>query len=123
MYKTGIKYFFVALMGFIIDIAFYTFLVWIGVHYLLANTMSFILGTWINVFLLRKHVFTNPRFSFFKDTTYSLACNGIGFLLGSFVIWLLVHNLSCNEVLAKVISNAFTFCLNFMVRSLFFQKK
>lgn len=123
MYKSGIKYFFIVLVGVIVDIAFYTFLVRIGVHYLHANTMSFILGTGINVFLLRKYVFTNPRFSLFKDINYSLACNGTVFLLGSFTIWILVHDFSCNEVLAKVISNAFTFCLNFMIRIFFFQKK
>lgn len=88
----------------------------------LANGAGFLVGMTVNVILVRKLVFPDSRFRLIHDLQLSLISNGLMFLVGMGLLWLLVESLSLNVYLAKVLTNGATFLINFVIRAVYFRK-
>lgn len=114
------KYFLSASFGFILDFLLYSILVIISFNVFLANTLSFITGMTVNLFLIRKYVFKSPKFSIKKDYFFTLILNGILFLVGMVSLWIMIYLLEFNVFISKILSNALTFFLNLFSRIKFF---
>ena len=114
------KYFLSASFGFTVDFILYSILVLLSFNVFLANTVGFITGMSVNLFLIRKYVFKSPKFSIKKDYIFTLILNGILFLVGMVSLWILIYLLEFNVFASKILTNALTFFLNLFSRIKFF---
>jgi putative flippase GtrA len=110
-------------LGYIVDFSIYSVLIQFGVSLFLSNTVAFFIGVTINTILIRRFVFSDSRFSFLSDLKLSLISNGMMFGVGMAVLWGLVRILAIDPYFAKIITNGFTFFVNYLIRIVFFRKK
>jgi len=113
------KYFWIVCAGYAVDLGSYVAMVELGVHLYAAYLLSFVIGTVCNVLLLRRF-FAAGRLPIAKDLSLSLASNGLVILLAMGIYAALMHLLGMHHVIAKVLSNGFSFLVNYAVRRKFF---
>jgi len=113
------QYFWIVCVGYGVDLASYVGMTESGVPLYAAYLASFAIGTTCNVLLLRRF-FAAGRHAFAKDLALSFASNGFFILLAMGLYAALMQLLGMHHVLAKVISNGFSFAANYQVRRTFF---
>jgi putative flippase GtrA len=113
------KYFLIVCAGYAVDLGSYVAMTGAGVPLYVAYLASFAIGTVCNVLLLRRF-FAAGRLPLAKDLALSLASNGIVILLAMGIYAALMQLLGMHHVLAKVLSNGFSFLVNYAVRRKFF---
>jgi len=113
------KYFWIVCVGYAVDLGSYVTMTALGVPLYAAYLLSFVIGTLCNVLLLRRF-FAAGRHPFGKDLALSLASNGFFILLAMGIYAALMQLAGVHHVLAKVISNGFSFGANYLVRRRFF---
>ena len=107
---------------FCFDFALYSALVIAGHSIYLANTIAFVLGTTINVFLIRRFVIANNRFDFSADIVVSMVVHTAMMLVGLGLLWLFVEGAGINMFIAKLATNGLTFFANYAIRLHFFSR-
>jgi putative flippase GtrA len=117
--KTAAQYFWIVCVGYAVDLASYIGMTEAGVPLYLAYLASFAVGTTCNVMLLRRF-FAAGRHAFGKDLALSMASNGFFILLAMGIYAALMQFLGVHHVLAKVLSNGFSFAMNYRVRRSYF---
>ena len=122
MFKSVSAYTGIIFIGFSLDFLLFTFLVKQNVSAYHAHAVGFLIGMTVNVILLRHFLDKQPRFNLFMDLGYTIAANGIVFLLGLAVLWIAIELIELNKVLSKVFSSAITVCINFIVRKSLFSR-
>lgn len=89
----------------------------LGVHYLSAATVAFILGLATNYSLSNNRIFTDPKI---KNNTLNFVAFGvigiIGLLGNNILLWLFHERLGLSVAIAKLISVAIIFFWNFLAR-------
>lgn len=114
-----VKFGIVGLSNTLIGYVVYTFCIWLGMHYLLANLMGFLISVlnafyWSDRFVFKKG--SNEQrgllLSLFK-TILSYASTGI--LLNSILLWLLIDELRISEYIAPLIILMITVPTNFIL--------
>jgi putative flippase GtrA len=113
------KYFWIVCVGYGADLFSYVLMTEAGVPLYLAYLLSFAIGTLANVLLLRRF-FAAGRHPFMKDLGLSLASNGAVILVAMGIYAALMHALGLHHVVAKVLSNGFSFAVNYLVRRRYF---
>lgn len=113
------RYFGIVCAGYAIDLGSYVGMTEAGVPLYAAYLASFAIGTACNVVLLRRF-FAAGRHAFGKDLALSMASNGFFILLAMGIYAALMHLLGVHHVIAKVISNGFSFAMNYLVRRRYF---
>ncbi len=113
------RYFWVACLGYAIDLSSYVGLVELGLHLYAAYLASFAVGTVCNVLLFRRF-FAPGRHSLARDILLSLPSNGITILMAMGIYVALMQLLGVHHVLAKVLSNGCSFLVNYQVRKIWF---
>jgi putative flippase GtrA len=121
--KVPARYLIVMSCGYGIDFILYTALIAMGVSIYTANAVGFIVGTIVNVLLIRKFVFPDSRFRLRTDLPLTFIANGAMLFVGMTFLWLFVDILSINPYGAKLLANGITFILNYVTRAVFFRKK
>jgi len=119
IFNLNLKYALVMGLGFALDIIIYFILVNLNIPFYFSNTISYLFGSFFCVFLIRKFVFTKPRFNFLKDYLLTLMSNGSIFIFGFIVLGILIL-LNAGELVSKLVSNFITFIINFFIRKAFF---
>lgn len=114
-------YFFAIGFGFCVDYLIYSILVFNGTSIYLANTLGFIVGTIINVLLIRRYVFLKSRFQLLTDIPLTFIVTGVVFCVGMALLGILVELSILNPYWAKLLVNAITFVFNFLSRAIFFR--
>ena len=109
--------------GYAVDFIIYIALIQLNISIYTANAAGFIVGTIVNVLLIRKFVFPDSRFKLSADLPLTFAANGAMLVVGMGLLWLFVDILSINPYFAKLLSNVATFMLNYVTRAVFFRKK
>lgn len=122
IFNAPLKYFIVALCGFVVDFTIYAALVTASGSVYLANATGFCVGAIVNVFLIRSFVFSDSRFRLAPDIMLTILANGLMLLMGMAILWIQVDVLSVNPYWAKLVTNGSTFVLNYATRSTFFRK-
>ncbi len=122
-YKTPVRYFLVVLCGYSVDFLIYSFLVANGLAIYGANVAGFLVGSVVNVLLIRRFVFPESRFSLAVDLRLSFMSNVAMFGLGMLLLWALVVLVNMNPYVAKVIANGVTFLFNYLIRKFLFRRK
>jgi putative flippase GtrA len=113
------RYFWIVCVGYAADLGSYVAMTGAGVPLYAAYLASFAVGTAANVLLLRRF-FAAARHAFAKDLAMSLASNGFFILLAMGIYAALMQLAGLHHVLAKVVSNGFSFAANYLVRRRFF---
>lgn len=113
------KYFLIVCVGYAADLGLYLGLTWGGANLYAAYLASFVVGTVCNVLLLRRY-FAAARLRLAKDLALSMANNGFFIALAMGIYAALMHLAGVHHVIAKVISNGFSFSANYLVRRRYF---
>jgi len=109
------RYFWIVCVGYGLDLASYVVMVELGAHLYVAYLASFAVGTVCNVVLLRRF-FAAGRHAFAKDLALTTASNGLAILLAMGIYIALMQLAGVHHVIAKVLSNGFSFLANYFVR-------
>lgn len=112
------RYFGAALVGYIFDFGGLIFLKEIlGLHYLVAATLSFILGLVIVYILSNRYVFGESKIKS-RSTEFGLfALIGvIGLLILNSLMWVFTDILAFSYVLSKIVATIFVYVWNFLAR-------
>ena len=110
-----IVYFFIALIGYGVDVSVYLMLLKINLDEYSSYILALAVGLSFNVVLLRRF-FKKGRFSLIKDIWLTFIANGAILLFGfGFYIGLLTF-FEMGSLQSKLISNSITFILNFIIR-------
>ena len=113
-----VRYFAVALIGYVFDFGLLILLHDIlHIHYLLAAAVGFIVGLTVVYILSSRFVFGQSKLSS-KSKEFTLfaiiGLIGLGILAG--LMWLLVDVMDSNYIVAKVIATIFVYIWNFLAR-------
>lgn len=87
-----------------------------------ANAAGFLVGSILNVILIRAFVFPDSRFRLRRDVFLTIGANGTMLGIGMGFLWILVDALHINPYWAKLFTNGLTFVLNYVTRAKFFKK-
>lgn len=113
------RYFVIVCVGYAADLGSYVAMTGAGVPLYAAYLASFAVGTAANVLLLRRF-FAAARHAFAKDLALSLASNGLVILFAMGIYAALMQLFGVHHVIAKVLSNGFSFLVNYAVRRRYF---
>ena len=114
-----IKFGIVGIANTLIGYVVYTFCVWLGMHYLLANVMGFFVSVlnafyWSDHFVFKKG--DNEQrglWASFLKTVLSYAITGI--ILNSILLWLFINELNVSEYIAPLVILLITVPTNFIL--------
>jgi len=113
------QYFWIVVVGYAVDLGSYLLMAEAGLHLYLAYLASFALGNTCNVLLLRRF-FAAGRHPIAKDLALSMASNGIVIALAMGIYVALMQLAGVHHVIAKILSNGFSFVVNYAVRRRYF---
>lgn len=112
-----IKFGIVGLSNTIISFAVYYILLYIGVNYIIANTMGFIISVLNAYYWNNKYVFKSKgdKKSSMKKLIKTFASYGSTFILSTVLLVVMVDYLNISEIIAPVINLIITIPLNFLL--------
>ena len=113
------KYFWIVCFGYAVDLGSYVVMAAQGVPLYAAYLLCFVIGTTCNTLLLRRF-FAAGRHPFGRDLALSMASNGFFILLAMGIYAALRELLGVHHVLAKILSNGFSFAMNYRMRRRYF---
>jgi putative flippase GtrA len=88
-----------------------------GVHYLVANAASVIVGISIGYWLCIKWVFTYRKFSRVAvEIPMFIVLSLVGLVINEALLWLCVAGFSLHYLLAKILVTAVVFILNYVMK-------
>lgn len=94
------------------------FLYGLGLHYLVAATLSFVLATAFNYLLSIRWVFLNSRFSRRQEILLVYGVSAVGIVINLTVLWGMIELVALHPMIAKIAGTATAFGWNFMARYL-----
>jgi putative flippase GtrA len=122
IYKEILKFSASSLVGFLVDYAIFSILVALKLSITPANVIARVVSSSVNFTINRKFVFHNKDSVWKSAIKYFLLATFI--LIGNtFVLNLLVHKLSVNSHLAKIITEVFFYIISWLVQRLFVFKR
>jgi putative flippase GtrA len=113
-----IKYFGVALIGYVADFGALIILTEVfNIHYLAAATAGFTIGLVITYFLSNKFVFGRSKIkSGLVEFGIFAAIGIVGLILLNIIMWVLTDGAGINYVVSKIIATIFVYIWNFLAR-------
>jgi putative flippase GtrA len=119
MAKPIARYFWIVCAGYALDLGSYVGMVELGAHLYVAYVASFFIGT-VSTVILQRRFFAAGRHAFGKDLALTLASNGAAIVLAMGIYIALMQLLGVHHVIAKILSNGFSFLANYYVRRRYF---
>ena len=114
-----IKFAIVGLSNTIINLSIYYFCIFIGLHYLIAYTLGFLISVCNAFFWNNKYVFVNKQeTNIFKAFIKVFASYGFSFLLSIVLMALLVEICNISSLVAPIIKMMVTIPLNFFLNKI-----
>lgn len=123
-FKKTAKYFFVALVSFLVDlILFFVFLDFFEIAWFLSAALSFIIATKINYWLCVLFVFPfNQQFKF-KNLFYLYIVSAAGLILNIAIMYFILNLFDLDIIFVKFLASCIVFCWNFFMRLFFIFKE
>ena len=109
-----IKFGIVGLSNTFIALAVYYGLLWLGVNYLISNTISWIVSVFNAFYWNNKYVFKNEN-TWLKALIRTYISYGFSFLLGTLLLYVFVDWLGVSKVIAPLLLLIITIPLNFLL--------
>ncbi len=114
--KQVIRYGFVGLAGTLLSLAIYLPIVWIREDlYIFAYTTCFVVSVVFTYFLNNKFVFDKKEQGHVKPLIKAYISYGIGFLIGTVSLYVLVHFFEIPATIAPVLTLGVTVPINFLM--------
>lgn len=118
-FEQFIKFAIVGCSNTIINLAVYYFCIFLGIHYLLAYTLGFLISVCNAFFWNNKYVFVNKHeTSIFKAFIKVFASYGFSFLLSVVLMSLLVEICNVSSLIAPILKMIVTIPLNFFLNKI-----
>ena len=114
-FKQFIKFGLVGVSNTLISLGTYYLLYFLGINYLIANTVGFIVSVLNSYYWNNKYVFKKTQNGHLKPLIKTFLSYGSTFLLSTFLLFVMVQWLGISEVLAPIISLVITIPLNFLM--------
>ena len=109
-----IKFGIVGLSNTAIGLGSYYLFLWLGWHYMLANVMSWIISVFNAFYWNRKYVFGTGS-SWLRALFRTYVSYGFSFVIGAFVLYVLVEWGGISDVIAPLLVLVITIPLNFVL--------
>jgi putative flippase GtrA len=113
--KQFLKFGIVGVSNTLISLATYYLLVYLGIHYLLANITAFAVSVCNAYFWNSRYVFKKGKGNNAKPFVRTVAAYGSTFLLGTGLLYTMVGILGISQWVAPLISLCITIPLNFLL--------
>lgn len=110
-----IKFGIVGVSNSLINLAVYYGLIFLKLHYLLANLCGFLVSVMNAYYWNNKYVFKKTQQGNTKPFIKTLAVYGATFFLGSGLLFGMVHYLNISELIAPLINTCIMIPLNFLL--------
>lgn len=118
-----LKFSIVGLSNTIVSFSTYYFLIFLNVHYAIANTLGFIIGVFNSYFWNHKYVFPNNKFNL-KDLSKTYLSYFSTFLLNTITLVIMVESLGIPNTIAPIINIVYSVPLNYILNKFWvFRKK
>lgn len=102
-----------------VDISLFLGLTALGMSYLIAGTISFVLATAVNFHLSANWVFRDRGGINFQRVVATYAVSVVGLGLNQLILWIGVERLLLPLLFAKLLATGIVFFWNFLARNLF----
>ncbi len=109
------KFGLVGISNTLIGLACYYVLVYFGVHYIIANTVGFIIGVLNSYYWNNRYVFIDRKGSQLGAVFKMYIAYGATFLLGTLLLFIMVDILCISKMIAPIINLVITIPLNFIL--------
>lgn len=117
--KQFLKFGMVGVSNTLISLGCYYLLVYLGVHYLLANAVGFLISVCNSYFWNSRYVFKEKKEQSGLRAFIKVFCSyGVSFCLSSVLMVLFVQVMGISEYLAPILRLVFTIPLNFVMNKL-----
>ena len=113
--KQFLKFGIVGISNTLISLAIYYILVYLGVHYLIANIVAFVISVCNAYFWNCRYVFTEKNTKSYKVLGKTFLAYGSTFVLSTALLFVMVDVLGISYWLAPLINLCFTVPLNFLI--------
>ena len=113
--KQFVKFGLVGVSNTVLNLVVYYGLLYLGVHYLIANTAGFLVSVLNAYYWNKKFVFKNLETKISKSLIKTYVSYGSTFLLGTGLMFVMVHYLHVSETVAPIINLLVTIPLNFLL--------
>lgn len=113
--KQFIRFSLVGVSNTLISLGVYYLLYFFGVHYLIANTIGFIISVFNAYYWNNKYVFKKTQDGHLKPFVKTFLAYGTTFLLSTGLLFVLVQCAGVSEIIAPIICLAVTTPINFFV--------
>lgn len=118
-----IRFGFVGGTAFIIDYGIFTILnQLLGIHYIIAGTISFSISVIYNYILSIKWVFDVTKKQTTKDFIIFIVLSVIGLILNNIIMYISVDLIHIHVLISKIIATAIVMVYNFITRKIFIEK-
>ncbi len=117
IFKRGLRYLAAVIFGFSVDFVIFLALVKYGMPVVFANSIGFIFGFSINVYMIRLLAFPGTVVPGHLDYFVTFVVNLTVMVLSSLIIWTLLVHYSITIVSAKLLANGFSLLVNFVIRN------
>lgn len=113
--KQFIKFGLVGVSNTLISLVIYYILVYFNVNYIVANTIGFIVSVLNSYYWNNKYVFDKTEGGTVKPLIKVFMSYGSTFLLGTFLLFLMVQVIGLSELIAPLINLVITIPINFLL--------
>lgn len=113
--KQFIKFGLVGVSNTLISLVIYYILVYFNVNYIVANTIGFIVSVLNSYYWNNKYVFDKTERGTVKPLIKVFMSYGSTFLLGTFLLFLMVQVIGLSELIAPLINLVITIPINFLL--------
>ena len=113
--KQFIKFGLVGVSNTLISLGIYYLLYFLGAHYLIANTVGFIISVFNAYYWNNKYVFEKTQDGHLKPFMKTFLAYGTTFLLSTVLLFVLVQCAGVSEIMAPIICLVVTTPINFFV--------
>lgn len=114
-FKQFIKFGLVGISNTLISLGTYYLLYFLGINYLIANTIGFVVSVLNSYYWNNKYVFKKTQSGHLKPLIKTFLSYGSTFLLSSFLLFVMVQHLGIPEIFAPIITLVITIPLNFLI--------
>lgn len=113
--KQFFKFGLVGISNTLIGLACYYVLVFFHVHYIIANTVGFVIGVLNSYYWNNRYVFTDRKGDHLSAIMKMYMAYGATFLLGTLLLYIMVDIIGISELVAPVINLLITVPVNFIL--------
>lgn len=114
-----VKYFIIGGVLTLIEwLIFYVLVYIIGLHYIASSFIAFILISALGIFVYKKMIFGDSKFSFKLEVLAIYLINSIGIVLNTLILWILVDKFSAEVMISKIIASFIVAFYGFFARKI-----